>query len=313
MKTLLECTFLICAVLLLSGCAPPQPIPVQPIDAQNTIFQMVTSSQAPETGASYLMLGSRPGFLGHVIAYWMCRPATPNSPAATISGYEIVQKFRGQEGKSSLGIEFEEAMPAANSLIEFIADTQIRGSEKSNILFGRVLSPEVQALEVVYDDDQRLRWLVVGNGFFRFRQEPVGWTELLILGENDQVLRTYDLTFQNHTLSERDELGEQNCPENVSLIPTTEPSSILTLQPEMVITHPLPVPLSTTLAANTPLPNTTAPELPPTTTKDPSTSPPMTRDVAIAHHYWHAQVLAFGGMDPSPGGCNPCGETWTWD
>ncbi len=262
MKTLLECTFLICAVILLSGCAPPQPIPVQPIDAQNTVFQMVTSSQAPETGASYLMLGSRPGFLGHVIAYWMCRPAAPNSPAAIISGYEIVQKFRGQEGKSSLGIEFEEALPAANSLIEFIADAQIRGSEKRNVLFGRILSPEVRALEVVYADDQRLHWQVVGNGFLLFRQEPVDWTELLILGENNQELKTYDLTLENPTRSERDEHGEQNCPEDTSRIPA--PATTIPSMTDTTVTRQIP--------SETPLPSSTVRPTA-TITPDPTKTP----------------------------------------
>jgi hypothetical protein len=286
MKTFSRYAFLICAVFLFSGCAQPQPIPVQAVDAQNTVFRTITNSQAPETGASYRMLGSRPGFLGQVVAYWMCRPAAPNAPAAIISGYEIVQEFRGQEGKSSQGIAFEKPLPAAHSLIEFIADTQIQGSEKRNILFGRILSPEVRALEVVYADEQRLPWQVVGNGFLLFRQEPVDWTELRILGENDQVLKTYDLTLENPTLSERDEHGEQNCPEDPSLLPTPEPSP-------------------TALATSTPLPATSTPQI--------STTPPMTREFAIAYHYWQAQVVAFGGLDPSPGGCNPCGETWTWN
>lgn len=286
MKTFFHYTCLMCAMFFLSGCAQPQPIPVQPVEAQNTVFQVVTSRQSPEMAASYLMLGSRPGFLGQVVAYWMCRPATPNTPAATISGYEIVQKFRGKGGNSLGGIEFEEAVPAADSLIEFIAHTQNLGSEKRNILFGRILSPEVRALEIVYADDQRLRWQVVGNGFLLFRQEPVDWTELRVLGENDQVLKTYDLTFENPTLSERDEHGEQTCPEDPSLLPGPEPS---------------PTAFATSMFS----PATSMPQI--------STTPPMTRGVAIAFHYWQAQVVAFGGLDPSPGGCNPCGETWTWN
>ena len=305
MKPLLECISLICVLFLISGCAQSQPVPVHPVDAQDLVFRVVTSRNTPETSASYLTLGSRPGFLGHVVAYWMCRPARPDSPAAAISGYEIVQKFRDQEGNSSIGIEFEEALPSANSLIEFIAHTQVRGSEKRNVLFGRILSPEVQALEVVYVDDQRLRWLVVGNGFLLFRQELVDWTELLILGENDQVLKTYDLTLENPTHSERDEGGKQNCSEDSSLILDNEPSPTPTRSSGLDNTKPTPVLSSTALAATAPLPGTSTPEI--------STAPPMTRDVAIAYHYWQAQIVAFGGLDPSPGGCNPCGETWTWN
>lgn len=259
MKTFLNYTFLICAMCFLSGCAQPQLISIQPFEAQNTVFQVVTSRQSPETGASYLMLGSRPGFLGQVVAYWMCRPATTSAPATTISGYEIVQKFRGQGGNSLGGIEFEEALPATDSLIEFIAHTQTQGSKQRNILFGRILSPEVRALEIVYADDQPLRWQVVGNEFLLFRQEPVDWTELRILGENDRVLKTYDLTHQNPTRSERDERGESNCPRNALPIATAVSSPTPTTRPGIDFSKPTPWPAT---AEASPQPTLSAPTEP---------------------------------------------------
>ena len=242
MKTSLARTFSVFILVFLSGCTQLQPIPVNPFDAQRIVLKAVTRNKPPDTVASYQILDSHPGFQGHIVAYWMCRPAAPSSPAVSISGYAVVRRYQGGNQGIQIAMEGEGGLPAGDSLIEFIADAQGQGSEKRNILFGRVLTPEVQALEVVYADKQRLRWPVIEKSFLLFRQESVDWTELLVLGENDQVLKTYDLTMGNTSRSERDESGELNCPENASPIATHEPSSTPTSH--SAIDFPTPIPLS---------------------------------------------------------------------
>lgn len=90
------------------------------------------------------------------------------------------------------------------------------------------------------------------------------------------------------------------------------------LQKDLLLTEAQPVSTATdvveaTATATVPVRVTATPEISPTPTVETSNTQPMMRGVAIAFHYWQAQVVAFGGLDPSPGGCNPCGETWTWN
>jgi hypothetical protein len=71
----------------------------------------------------------------------------------------------------------------------------------------------VQSVEVEYVDEQRLRWPAGSGGFLLFRDEPVDWVRLNVLGQNDQVLKSYNLSKETATLSERAEFREQDCPQ----------------------------------------------------------------------------------------------------
>ena len=203
---------LLLSILFLSACSQLQTMPVNPVEAQRMVFDSVTANKSPATVTSYTVLGSQPGFRGHVVSFWMCRPAVPNAPAAAISGYAIVRKYRGGNQGIQTIMVGESGLPAEGSLIEFMTGSIEDRDQKNHFIFGRILSPEVQAVEVVYADEQRLRWPVGGQGFLLFRQEPVEWTQLNILGDNEQILKTYDLTDETTTLSERDEGGEMDCP-----------------------------------------------------------------------------------------------------
>jgi SH3-like domain-containing protein len=120
--------------------------------------------------------------------------------------------------------------------------------QKNHFIFGRILSPDVQAVEVLYADEQRLRWPAGGQGFLLFRQEPVEWTQLNILGEDEQVLKTYDLTQETTTLSERDESGEIDCPSAQTTLPAVEPSAIPTETPSIALFVQITVTPSETVA-----------------------------------------------------------------
>lgn len=132
--------------------------------------------------------------------------------------------------------------------------------QKNHFIFGRILSPDVQAVEVLYADEQRLSWPAGREGFLLFRQEPVEWTQLNILGENEQILKTYDLTQETTTLSERDESGETDCPGDQTTLPTVEPSKIPTETPSTALVVQVTVPPSETVAD----PVTKIPEATPT-------------------------------------------------
>jgi hypothetical protein len=205
---------LLLSTLLLCACSAPRPLPVAPADAQKIVFQAVTSNKAHLTIASYALLGEQPGFNGYVVAFWMCQPKSTNSGAISISGYAVVRKYWMSQGIQAMS-ELSAGLPAAGSLVEFAASTQDDrdGNGKRNIVYGRVLSPQVQAIEVVYADKHTLRWAVSGNGFLLFRDEPTDWLRLSILGADDQVLKTYDLTQSAEILSERAGPWEQNCPQ----------------------------------------------------------------------------------------------------
>jgi hypothetical protein len=221
-------SFLLFSILFLSACSQLekqlQAVPVNPIEAQKMVFDSVTANKTPATVASYTVLGSQAGFQGQVVSFWMCRPAAPNAPAAVISGYAIVRKYRGgNQGIQTIMIG-ESGLPAADSLIEYMTGSIENRDQENHIIFGRILSPNVQALEIVYADEQRLRWPAGRESFLLFRQEPVDWTQLNILGENDQILKTYDLTDETTHLSERDESGTIDCPSEQPTIPAIEPT-----------------------------------------------------------------------------------------
>ena len=195
---------LLMGVFLLAACATPQPLPVDPGDAQKMVFQAFTGNKSPATVASYTLLGSQAGFTGQIVVYWMCQPASPNSSAITISGYAVARKYWFNQGIRNFS-QLSAGLPAAGALLEFPASSQDNqdGNGKMNIIYGRILSPEVQALEVEYTDQKNLRWPVSGKGFLLFRNEPVDWVRLNVLGEKDRVLKSYDLSQVEETLSER--------------------------------------------------------------------------------------------------------------
>lgn len=229
-STTLLLLFLVFPVLFLSACSQLQKqlqaVPINPVEAQKMVFDSVTANKTPATVASYTVLGSQPGFQGQVVSFWMCRPAAPNAPAAVISGYAIARKYRGgNQGIQTIMIG-ESGLPAADSLIEYMTGSVENRDQENHFIFGRILSPNVQAVEIVYADEQRLRWPAGREGFLLYRQEPVEWTQLNILGENEQILKTYDLTDETATLSERDESGEINCPSEALTLPEVEPSPI---------------------------------------------------------------------------------------
>lgn len=205
---------LLLSTLLLCACSAPKPLPVAPADAKKFAFQAVTGSKSPPTIASYTVLGEQPGFNGYVVAFWMCQPKSLNSTAISISGYAVVRKYWMSQGIQAIS-ELSAGLPAAGSLVEFAATTQDDGdgNGKRNIVYGRVLSPQVQAIEVEYADQRTLRWGVSGNSFLLFRDEPTDWLRLNVLGADDQVLKTYDLTQSAEILSERAGPWEQNCPQ----------------------------------------------------------------------------------------------------
>jgi len=191
---------------LLSACSPSQPQAVDPAEAQKMVFQAVTSSQSPETAASYTVLGSQAGYHGHVIAYWMCQPASPDNPAAVSqSGYAIVRSYDGHTGIQNQ-TQGGGGLPKADSLVEFSAFVEDNSDGKLAVVFGRILSPRVRSVEVMYADQKSLRWPAGSGGFLLFRSEPVDWTHLNVLGENDQVLKRYDLAQDTMTISEREEV-----------------------------------------------------------------------------------------------------------
>jgi hypothetical protein len=172
------------------------------------------------------VLGSQPGFHGHVVSFWMCRPTAHNAPAEVISGYAIVRKYRrGNQGIQTIMVGGS-GLPAANSLIEYMTGSIENRDQENHFIFGRILSPDVQAVEVLYADEQRLRWPAGDQGFLLFRQELVEWTQLNILGEDEQILKTYDLTHETTTLSERYESGEIDCPRDSLTSPEVEPTPI---------------------------------------------------------------------------------------
>lgn len=219
-------SLLLLSVLFLSACSQLQTMPVNPVEAQRMVFDSVRANKSPATVASYMVLDSQPGFHGHVVSFWMCRPAAPNTPAAAISGYAIVRKYRGgNQGIQTIMIG-ESGLPAEGSLIEHMTGSIEDKDQKNHFIFGRILSPDVQAVEVVYADEQRLRWPAGREGFLLFRQEPVEWTQLNILGENEQILKTYDMTDETKAISERDDSGEIDCPGDSLTLPEVEPSPI---------------------------------------------------------------------------------------
>lgn len=225
-------SFLLFSILFLSACSQLekqlQAVPINPVEAQKMVFDSVTANKTPATVASYTVLGSQPGFQGQVVSFWMCRPAAPNAPAAVISGYAIARKYRGgNQGIQTIMIG-ESGPPAADSLIEYMTGSVENRDQENHFIFGRILSPDVQAVEVLYADEQRLRWPAGTQGFLLFRQEPDEWRQLNILGEDEQILTTYDLTDETTTLSERDESGEIDCPSVQSMIPGVKAESLST-------------------------------------------------------------------------------------
>ena len=94
-ESLWRLSLLLLSVLFLSACSQLQAVPVNPVEAQRMVFDSVTTNKSPATVTSYTVLGSQPGFQGHVVSFWMCHPAVPDAPAAAISGYAIVRKYRG--------------------------------------------------------------------------------------------------------------------------------------------------------------------------------------------------------------------------
>lgn len=199
------------AISIFSACATLKPLPVDPAEAQKTVFQAVTSNQMPQTIASYTILGSQAGFNGYVIAYWMCRPATLNNRATALSGYAIVRRYLGQNGIQNM-TQGGGGLPKVDSLVEFTAVAQDNSDGKVSIIFGRILSPQVRAVEVEYADQQKLSWPAGSNGFLLFRNEPIDWVRLNVIGENDQILKTYELARDSTTISEREENQFSNCP-----------------------------------------------------------------------------------------------------
>lgn len=205
--------FLLLSSLLLCACSAPNPLPVVPADAKKFAFQAVTGSKSPPTTASYTVLGEQPGFNGYVVAFWMCQPKSTNSVAISISGYAVVRKYWMSQGIHAINV-LSAGLLEAGSLVEFAASTQDDrdGNGKRNIVYGRVLSPQVQAIEVEYTDQRTLRWAVSDSSFLLFRDDPTGWLRMNILGADDLILKTYDLTQSAETLSERAGPWEQNCP-----------------------------------------------------------------------------------------------------
>lgn len=251
---------LLLSILFLSACSQLQAVPVNPVEAQRMVFDSVTANKSPETVTSYTVLGSQPGFQGHVVSFWMCRPAAPNAPAAAISGYAIVRKYRGGNQGIQTIMVGESGLPAEGSLIEFMTGSIEDRDQKNHFIFGRILSPDVQAVEILYANEQRLRWPAGREGFLLFRQEPMEWTQLNILGEDEQILKTYDLTDETTTLSERDESDEIDCPRDQTTLPTVEPSTIPTETPSIALVVQVTVPPSETVAD----PSTKIPEATPT-------------------------------------------------
>ena len=97
---------------------------------------------------------------------------------------------------------------------------------------------------------------------------------------------------------------------------------MVSCQPPPLAATPSPslTPLATVTDTTSPAPFTptvepsaiTTPQPTLTATVDRSLTPPMTREVSFSYHFWSGQLIAFGGLDPNPGGCNPCNETWVW-
>ncbi len=200
----------ILSFLFLTACIPPIAEMVNPADAQKMVFQAATKDQSPHTVASYTVLGSRAGIQGHVIAYWMCKTAAPDQPAVALSGFGVVRRFWGETQIYMLG-NSEARLPKADSLIELTANVLEPSDGKMYLAYGRILSPLVKSVEVEYTDQQRLRWPAGSGGFLLFRNEPVDWVRLNVLGQNDQVLKTYELSKDISTLSERAEGESQKC------------------------------------------------------------------------------------------------------
>jgi hypothetical protein len=87
----------------------------------------------------------------------------------------------------------ESGLPAAYSLIEYMTGFMEDKDQKNHFIFGRILSTDVRAVEIVYADEQ--------------------------------ILKSYDLTQEITALSERDESGKISCPNGSSDFPVVTPSS----------------------------------------------------------------------------------------
>lgn len=147
-----------------------------------------TVAASPEVAATLRVLGTRETAAGVVVLYTVRQPANGERPAMEMLHYSLVERrWGGWRPTSGGGFGSSEPTPPEN-LVEY-------GTSRGDftIVFGRVLSPDVAAVETRLDNDQALRDDTTGEVFALLA--PAGSTpcELRVLGADGRVLRRFDL------------------------------------------------------------------------------------------------------------------------
>ncbi|MCZ7571755.1 MAG: hypothetical protein M5U01_24655 [Ardenticatenaceae bacterium] len=147
-----------------------------------------TVNASPEIAATFRVWGRRQSPHGVVVLYTTRRPAEDQTAPMEMFQYSLVEwKWGGWWPVSGGG--FGSSEPASP---EVLVDY---GTSRGNltIIFGRVLAPEVSAVEATFDNDQTLRDDAADNVFALIAPAGTAPCELRVLGAEEQVLRRFDL------------------------------------------------------------------------------------------------------------------------
>jgi hypothetical protein len=193
--------YLVLAILI-PACSP-QPTPAAEVILSPEEFLLQLQAQhSDETSQNFQILGRREWERG--VLLFVSYDYTRLSMGSF--GYSLLERVPGEHGWAPVG-GFIYGRPQAVPASEYIDWSVGRSGGMTKVLgmpleshldpvvyFGRVISPEVQALEMVFAGGQVLRD-EAEDGFFAFVTQPGDRTcAIRVLGSSDLLLRQIDLT-----------------------------------------------------------------------------------------------------------------------
>ena len=121
---------------------------------------------------------------------------TATTPQAMLS-YRVVQR-NGMEwnlsGTGSYVSKRSEPENAAKKLIEYsLGRTTIKGKERYTVFYGEILSPNVAAVEVTFNDGKVLRDTGLDGMLLLVAPEATGICDVRMLGVDNQILQRDEL------------------------------------------------------------------------------------------------------------------------
>ncbi len=177
--------------LLVSACSLPLPLGVPRV--QGATPEEVTQRYVPHLGrpapAHVQIHGTRTVPQGVVVLYTADMPAQDGPPNPPNMGYVFTTQRRGswQATRSTYGSSFV----APGQLLDYRSGAFAGGANTAVIVYGRVLSPEVTAVEATFDTGQVVRDQVTGAMFSLIAPDATAACELRALDTHGNVVEQF--------------------------------------------------------------------------------------------------------------------------